>query len=381
LESFFISRKFTSRLLFNQFLFGNFRHFNILKISLFIIKKTIDKFHSLLEQNATNDAEKLKLINKLVDTLRQIKSKSCCVSLINMLVQSSAPSSLPDKTRLIDFKLLVDTFLRLINTKSENSTYCIHSLTQLLIENKTTCIKYYSIRNPSHPFIEILRNATQQNAENLNTILVKQLDHVYEANKDTQDEATLLMKPFFIHVFIETTSSYKHLIAKFLLQKYMDNWSKLNGSLLSLYVTNLRNDEMGSYLFLDFLNEYMKCLILRENNVNCFLEIIDLTKYLIKIDRIFNYNCSNEWKMLTECMNGKTSFEQNQLMEILAENLSLIGNVNLKVFIFSFIDFSFLNQTGQKLILQIFEFYFSWFFVFVTVFRAGTGTLSWCRCR
>ena len=65
------------------------------------------------------------------------------------------------------------------------------------------------------------------------------------------------------------------------------------------------------------------------------------TKYLIKIDRIFNYNCSNEWKMLTECLHGKTSFEQNQLMEILAENLSLIGNVNLKVFISSFIDFSF----------------------------------------
>jgi hypothetical protein len=121
----------------------------------------------------------------------------------------------------------------------------------------------------------------------------------------------------------------------------MDNWSTLNGSLLSLYVTNLRNDEMGSYLFLEFLNEYMKCLILRETSVNCFLEIIDLTKYLIKVDRIFNYNCSTEWKMLTECLNGKASFEQNQLMEILAENLSLIGNVNLKVFIFSFIDFSF----------------------------------------
>jgi hypothetical protein len=38
--------------------------------------------------------------------------------------------------------------------------------------------------------------------------------------------------------------------------------------------------------------------------------------------------------MLTECLNGKASFEQNQLMEILAENLSLIGNVNFKVFIF-----------------------------------------------
>ena len=144
-------------------------------------------------------------------------------------------------------------------------------------------------------------------------------------------EATLLMKPFFVHVFIETTSSYKHLIAKFLLKKYTESKSTLIDSLLSLYVTNLRNDEMGSYLFLEFLNKYMKFLIAKENSVCCFLDVLDIAKFLIKIDRIFNYNCSNEWKLLKECLNDNSYSKQDNLMEILAENLNLIGSINLEV--------------------------------------------------
>ena len=103
------------------------------------IKKTIEKFYSTLQQHASNDAEKLKLINKLAETLKQIKSKSCCVSLTNMLVQASLDG-------IVEFKMLIDTFLRIINSKSDNSTCCIHSLTQLIINNKIVCIKYYSIR-------------------------------------------------------------------------------------------------------------------------------------------------------------------------------------------------------------------------------------------
>jgi hypothetical protein len=282
--------------------------------------QSIDKFAALLVQTGENTVEKQKLINKLIETLRQIKSKSCCTGLINMLVKST-------HLGIIDFKYLIDTFLRLINSKSENSTLCIPSLTQLLVANRAFCIKYYSIRNPSHPFIEILRNSNEFK-DNLGTLLLKQLEHLFVQLEAS--EATLLMKPFFIHVFLDK-QPYKHLIAKFLNKSRHHSNTK---PLLNLYITFLRNDEMGDSRFLELLNDYITRFT--DDDKEVLLNSIDLTRYLIKIDRCFNYDCSIEWRLMQK-LNKRTvklNFaEQNKLVELLAENLNVIGNVNLEAFI------------------------------------------------
>ena len=166
----------------------------------------------------------------------------------------------------------------------------------------------------------------------MSTILLKQVEFIYQTLKSDEDYiATLLLKPFFVHVFLETNSLFKHLLAKLLIREAINasitNRSSLN-DLLKIYVTNLRNAEMGSYLFLEFINEYMSS-VLNEKEQICFISKLDLVRILIKIDRLFSYNCSNEWKRLLSFKNE----EQNriQMMEILAENLNLIGSINLSV--------------------------------------------------
>ena len=189
-----------------------------------------------------------------------------------------------EEEALIDFTFLTNSFLRLINSKSENSTYVMDSLTRLIMRHKVHCIQSYAIRNPSHPFIEILRNSNPDR-DNLGTLILKQIELIF-ASMELED-ACALVKPFIIHVFLET-GAYKHLIAKFLIRKLETKASqnKTLADLLCLYVTCLRNNEMGSYMFLEFLNEYIRLMSEQTNgSLLSRITLVDVTNFLIKIDK------------------------------------------------------------------------------------------------
>ena len=78
----------------------------------YLIKKAIEKVHSNLIQLGENDVEKRKVINKLIEILPTIKSKNCCMTLLNMLVQYC-------NAGLFDHMNLVSLLLNLINSKQE----------------------------------------------------------------------------------------------------------------------------------------------------------------------------------------------------------------------------------------------------------------------
>lgn len=74
--------------------------------------QAIEKVHSNLTQMATNDVEKRKILNKLVETLPQIKTKNCSMALLGMLLTYS-------KEGHLDHMNLMSLLLNLVNSKQE----------------------------------------------------------------------------------------------------------------------------------------------------------------------------------------------------------------------------------------------------------------------
>ncbi len=94
----------------------------------------------------------------------------------------------------------------------------------------------YSVRNPSHPFIEILRNSGEA-SDNLHELVFQQIQAIYTQLGSDTNQASLLLKPVFIHVFLET-STYKHLVASYLIGQYRQQvLAQSNDNLISKFVT------------------------------------------------------------------------------------------------------------------------------------------------
>lgn len=102
----------------------------------------------------------------------------------------------------------------------------------------------YSIRNPSHPFIEILRNSNEQ-TDKLHQLVFQQMKSIYSNEEISCDEASSLLKPVFVHIFLES-SSYKHLIADFLIQKMFLEKPDSAGILSELIVVYFSHIKVGT---------------------------------------------------------------------------------------------------------------------------------------
>ena len=74
--------------------------------------QAIEKIHSNLTQMATNEVEKRKLLNKLIETLPMIKTKNCSMALLAMLFSYC-------KEGHLDHSNLMSLLLNLVNSKQE----------------------------------------------------------------------------------------------------------------------------------------------------------------------------------------------------------------------------------------------------------------------
>lgn len=74
--------------------------------------QSLARVNALITDLASNEVEKKRTVLKLIDSLRLIKSKNCCLSLLKILLKHA-------KENTIDHKLLINTFLGLINSKAE----------------------------------------------------------------------------------------------------------------------------------------------------------------------------------------------------------------------------------------------------------------------
>lgn len=99
-----------------------------------------------------------------------------------------------------------------------------------MVHFKESLIGKYSVRNPSHPFIEILRNSNEA-TDNLHELICQQIQCIYK-QVDSVEQASLLLRPVFVHIFLES-STYKHLIASYLVGKYRQEQALLNGAKIS----------------------------------------------------------------------------------------------------------------------------------------------------
>ena len=77
-----------------------------------IFNKSIEKLYSSLVQLSANEVEKRKIINNLIEILPRIRSKNCCLAVLNILVEYS-------KEGFFDHVNLISLLLNLINTKQE----------------------------------------------------------------------------------------------------------------------------------------------------------------------------------------------------------------------------------------------------------------------
>lgn len=74
--------------------------------------QALSRANTIITDLATNEVEKKRSLLKLIDSLRLIKSKNCCLALLKILLKHAKESS-------IDHHLLINTFLGLINSKAE----------------------------------------------------------------------------------------------------------------------------------------------------------------------------------------------------------------------------------------------------------------------
>lgn len=74
--------------------------------------QALARVNGIIAELAANEVEKKRTVLKLIDSLRLIRSKNCCILLLKILLKHAKEST-------IDYNLLINTFLGLINSKSE----------------------------------------------------------------------------------------------------------------------------------------------------------------------------------------------------------------------------------------------------------------------
>ena len=84
--------------------------------------------YKYVKQNSTNLNECKKSIKNMIDIIPLIKSKNCTIVLLKMIVKCC-------KEEFIDLPCLIIYLLSLINSKKDNSTYCIDAITDLMVAN------------------------------------------------------------------------------------------------------------------------------------------------------------------------------------------------------------------------------------------------------
>lgn len=80
--------------------------------SVLVQYQALARVNGLITDLAANEVEKKRTVLKLIDSLRLIKSKNCCILLLKILLNHAKEST-------IDYNLLISTFQGLINSKSE----------------------------------------------------------------------------------------------------------------------------------------------------------------------------------------------------------------------------------------------------------------------
>lgn len=127
-------------------------------------------------------------------------------------------------------------------------------ISELLIHFRQECAKY-STRNPTHPFVDVLRNSND--SDYTNTKIYEQISFILEdkryfteSNKFKNEflnfnlrinanEAYKLLKPVFIYIFMEK-NNLKHLIASLLIKKLENKMDYQILELVTFYFESLK---------------------------------------------------------------------------------------------------------------------------------------------
>jgi hypothetical protein len=80
--------------------------------SVMIQCKSIAKLHMQLKQMSSNETEKRKTLNLIMDSIGVLKSKACRVTVLNMLTQCCQEG-------LVDLNFFINSLLSLINSNFE----------------------------------------------------------------------------------------------------------------------------------------------------------------------------------------------------------------------------------------------------------------------
>jgi hypothetical protein len=203
----------------------------------------------------------------------------------------------------------------------------LRGITKLILSKQN---KSYSLRNPTHPFIIILRNADQSN-NHLNALICQEIKFIYE--KSLNEDPVVFLKSFYLHVFLEKFN-IKHKIAEFLIEKQGIAENNCELQFLILYLDHLHESEIKNIDFLGVLNKLI--VYLHTNCENSFtqedflLKIIDI---LCLIDKSFYIDCTYLWQNLQKTIHASKFNTQNllngKILHTLAASLHHTSFINL----------------------------------------------------
>jgi hypothetical protein len=101
-------------------------------------------------------------------------------------------------------------------------------------------IVQYSIRSPTHPFIEIIRNTDEKSDGNSHhRLVIDQIEFIFDHKSINFVIATNLVKPLVIYVFLES-SLFKHQLANLLVKIFSKEYNDLLVDLIKLYFSSLK---------------------------------------------------------------------------------------------------------------------------------------------
>jgi hypothetical protein len=196
-------------------------------------------------------------------------------------------------------------------------------------------IAKYSLHNPSHPFIEILRNSNPS-TDTLHQLIYQQIQLVYE--RASLDTATALLKPVFVYAFLETTD-YKHLLAGLLIDKLLANHQPITShsnneplsAILVVYFDHLKANDLRHLSLLTIIHNLVKLWSTDQQIPKLSVKFI--VNLLIRIDQAHSFNCSFEWSLLTDLIRTRQGLISDHMLILLATNLSKIGLNNFEAYL------------------------------------------------
>lgn len=199
----------------------------------------------------------------------------------------------------------------------------------LLQQNKS-----YSLRNPTHPFIIILRNV-DQTSDHLNTLICQEIKFIYENNSTVND--LVILKSFYLHIFLDKFN-IKHKIVEILIEKQRisENTSELQ--LIKLYLDHLNETEIKSVEFLIVLNKLISFLDNKhEPNYNLEEFIYRIISIMCFVDKNHFINCNYLWQNLKKSIDGNETIRKNmtngRILNLLAGSLYQASFSNFEKYI------------------------------------------------